>query len=239
MNILPTPHIEATDKNAFASTVVMPGDPLRSRYIAEEFLENSELVNNVRGIRGYTGFYKGKKVSVMASGMGNPSMGIYSFELFNFYGVQTIIRVGTAGAISPELRLRDVVFGMGVCTDSSYAEQYVPSGKFAPTADFGLLRKAVAVAERLGIKPFVGNIFSTDVFYNDSADCLYAWRKAGVLAVEMESAALYTNALRAGRKALAICTISDCPLEKGKDCSAAERERGFNQTIEIALETAE
>lgn len=235
---LPTPHIAATEKDAFAKTVLMPGDPLRAKYIAEKFLENAVLVNNTRGVQGYTGYYKGKKVSVMASGMGMPSIGIYSYELFNFYDVETIIRVGSAGAISPELHLRDVVIGMGACTNSSYASQFNLPGTFAPIADYATMMNAVKAAEELGVRPHIGNLLSSDTFYDDS-NSLADWQKMGVLAVEMECAALYMNAARAGKKALAICTISDCPLTGGEECSALEREQSFNQMIEIALEAAE
>lgn len=235
---LPTPHIAATEKNAFAKTVLMPGDPLRAKYISENFLENPELVNNTRGVQGYTGYYKGKRVSVMASGMGMPSIGIYSYELYNFYDVETIIRVGSAGAISPELHLRDVVLGIGACTNSAYAEQYRLPGTFAPTADYATLQNAVKAAEKLGVKPYIGNILSSDTFYDD-ASSLADWQKMGVLAIEMEAAALYMNAARAGKKALTICTISDCPLSGGEECTALEREQSFNQMIEIALEAAE
>lgn len=235
---LPTPHIAATEKDAFAKTVLMPGDPLRAKYIAENFFDNPVLVNNTRGVQGYTGYYKGKKVSVMASGMGMPSIGIYSYELFNFYDVETIIRVGSAGAISPQLHLRDVVFGMGACTNSSYAEQYRLPGDFAPIADYETLQNAVRAAEKLGVKPFIGNLLSSDTFYDD-ASSLADWQKMGVLAIEMECAALYMNAARAGKKALAICTVSDCPLTGGEECTALEREQSFNQMIEIALEAAE
>ena len=235
---LPTPHIAATEKDAFAKTVLMPGDPLRAKYIAEKFLENAVLVNNTRGVQGYTGYYKGKKVSVMASGMGMPSIGIYSYELFNFYDVETIIRVGSAGAISPELHLRDVVIGMGACTNSSYASQFNLPGAFAPIADYATMMNAVKAAEELGVRPHIGNLLSSDTFYDDS-NSLADWQKMGVLAVEMECAALYMNAARAGKKALAICTISDCPLTGGEECSALEREQSFNQMIEIALEAAE
>lgn len=238
MSKLPTPHIAATEKDAFAKTVLMPGDPLRAKYIAENFLENAVLVNNTRGVQGYTGYYKGKKVSVMASGMGMPSIGIYSYELFNFYDVETIIRVGSAGAINPVLHLRDVVFGMGACTNSSYSKQYNLPGDYAPIADYGTLRKAVEVAENLGVKAYIGNLLSSDTFYDDSSS-LSEWQKMGVLAVEMESAALYMNAARSGKKALAICTISDCPLTGGEECTALEREQTFNKMIEIALEAAE
>lgn len=237
MSKLPTPHIAATEKDAFAKTVLMPGDPLRAKYIAESFLENPVLVNNTRGVQGYTGYYKGKRVSVMASGMGIPSIGIYSYELFNFYNVETIIRVGSAGAISPDLHLRDVVFGMGACTNSAYAKQYNLPGDFAPIADYETLQNAVMAAEKLGVKPFIGNLYSSDTFYDDG-NSLAQWQKMGVLAVEMESAALYMNAARAGKKALAICTISDCPLSGGEECTALEREQTFNKMIEIALEAA-
>ena len=238
MSNLPTPHIAATEKDAFAKTVLMPGDPLRAKYIADNFLLDPVLVNNTRGVQGYTGFYKGKRVSVMASGMGMPSIGIYSYELFNFYDVDTIIRVGSAGAISPELHLRDVVFGLGACTNSAYTKQFRLPGTFAPVADFATLQKAVNAAEKLGVKAFVGNILSSDNFYDDSAS-LADWQKMGVLAVEMEAAALYMNAARSGKKALAICTISDCPLTGGEECTAIEREQTFNKMIEIALETAD
>lgn len=238
MSKLPTPHIAATEKDAFAKTVLMPGDPLRAKYIAENFLENAVLVNNTRGVQGYTGYYNGKRVSVMASGMGMPSIGIYSYELFNFYDVDTIIRVGSAGAISPELHLRDVVFGMGACTNSAYADQYRLPGTFAPIADYGTLQNAVKAAEKLGVKPYIGNLLSSDTFYDD-ANSLAEWQKMGVLAIEMECAALYMNAARSGKKALTICTISDCPLSGGEECTALEREQTFNKMIEIALEAAE
>lgn len=238
MSKLPTPHIAATEKDAFAKTVLMPGDPLRAKYIAEHFLDDAVLVNNTRGVQGYTGYYKGKRVSVMASGMGIPSIGIYSYELFNFYDVETVIRVGSAGAISPDLHLRDVVIGMGACTNSSYAMQYDLPGTYAPIADYQTLKNAVEAAEKLGIKVKVGNLFSSDTFYDD-ASSLASWQKMGVLAVEMESAALYMNAARSGKKALCICTISDCPLTGGEECTALEREQTFNKMIEIALEAAE
>lgn len=238
MSKLPTPHIAATEKDAFAKTVLMPGDPLRAKHIAEKYLENAVLVNNTRGVQGYTGYYNGKRVSVMASGMGMPSIGIYSYELFNFYDVETIIRVGSAGAISPELKIRDVVFGMGACTNSSYAKQYRLPGDFAPIADYKTLQRAVEAAKKLGVTPHIGNLLSSDTFYDD-ANSLADWQKMGVLAIEMECAALYMNAARAGKKALAICTISDCPITSGEECTAQEREQTFNKMIEIALEAAE
>lgn len=234
---LPTPHIQATEKDAFAKTVLMPGDPLRSKYIATHFLDNAVLVNNIRGVQGYTGYYEGKRVSVMASGMGMPSIGIYSYELFNYYDVESIIRVGSAGAISPKLHLRDVVFGLGACTNSSYANQYRLPGSFAAIANYELLQNAVNAAEKLNVKPFIGNLLSSDTFYDD-ASSLSDWKKMGVLAIEMEAAALYMNAARSGKKALAICTVSDCPLSGGEECTAFEREQTFNKMIEIALEAA-
>lgn len=230
-----TPH-NAAAAGAFAKTVLMPGDPLRAKFIAETFLENPVLVNNVRGVQGYTGTYQGTPVSVMASGMGCPSIGIYSHELFHFYDVDNIIRIGSAGAISPKLKLRDVVLGQGACTDSNYAHQFGLSGTFAPIADFTLLETAVAVARRMGVEPPVGNLLSSDVFYNKAGDTL-KWGEMGVLAVEMEAAALYCNAAEAGKRALAMCTISDS-LVTGEELPAAERQTSFTQMMEIALGTA-
>ena len=230
-----TPHNEAA-KGAFAKTVLMPGDPLRAKFIAETFLEDAKLVNNVRGIQGYTGSYKGTPVSVMASGMGMPSIGIYSHELFHMYDVDNIMRIGSAGAISPKLKLRDVVMGQAACTDSNYAHQFGMSGTFAPIADFKLLETAVAVARRLGVEPPVGNLLSSDIFYTKTYNSL-DWGKMGVLAVEMESAALYCNAAEAGKRALTICTISDS-LVTGEELPPADRQTSFTQMMEIALETA-
>lgn len=233
---IPTPHISA-NKDDFAKTVLMPGDPLRSKFIAETYLESPVLVNNVRGIHGYTGTYKGKRVSVMASGMGMPSIGIYSYELFNFYDVQNIIRIGSAGAIHPDLRLRDIVIGLGACTNSNYAKQYQLPGTFAPIASFELVLKAYEAAKHMGIDVKTGNIYSSDTFYDDAMS-LADWQKMNVLAVEMEAAALYMNAARAGKNALCICTISDCPLTGGVECSSEERQLSFTQMMEIALEIA-
>ena len=232
---MPTPHNEAP-AGAFAKTVLMPGDPLRAEFIAQTYLEGAKLVNNVRGVRGYTGTYRGVPVSVMASGMGMPSMGIYSYELYHFYGVENILRVGSAGAVSKRLRLRDVVLGQGACTDSAYARQFGLGGTFAPIADFTLLETAAAAARRLGVEPPVGNLLSSDVFYADPAATL-AWGEMGVLAVEMEAAALYCNAARAGKRALAICTVSD-HLVTGEALPPAERQTSFTRMMEIALETA-
>ena len=231
---IPTPHISAKEGD-FARTVLMPGDPLRAKFIAETYLENPVLVNNTRGVQGYTGTYKGKRVSVMASGMGMPSIGIYSYELFNFYGVENIIRVGTAGGISDSVKLRDVVLGMSAYTDSGYGRQFFP-GNVAPCCSFALLEKAVAAARSMGVEPNVGALYSSDVFY-DEAGYAGMLRKLGVLAVEMEAAALYMNAARAGKQALAICTVSD-HLFRGEALSAQERQTGFTRMMEIALEIA-
>lgn len=236
-NLTPTPHI-AAKAGEFAKTVLMPGDPLRAKYIAETYLEDAVLVNQVRGIHGYTGTYKGKQVSVMASGMGIPSIGIYSYELFNFYGVDNIIRVGTAGAMHPDLQIRDVVIGMGACTNSAYAAQYNLPGTFAPIASYELLEKAVNAVKAMGnIRYKVGNLFSSDVFYNDDPGVTAAWQKMGVLAVEMEAAGLYMNAARSGKNALALCTISD-HLLTGEATTAEERQTSFHDMMKIALEIA-
>ena len=237
MSQTPTPHI-AAKAGDFAKTVLMPGDPLRAKYIAETFLEDATLVNNVRGVQGYTGMYKGKRVSVMASGMGMPSIGIYSYELFHFYDVDNIIRIGTAGAMHADLKIRDVVLGMGACTDSRFAAQYQLPGTFAPIASFELLSKAVAAVEAMGNVDYkVGNLLSSDVFYSDNAQATAAWQKMGVLAVEMEAAALYMNAARCGKNALAICTISDS-LVTGEVTTSEERQSSFSDMVKIALEIA-
>ena len=233
MSFITTPHINA-EADAFGKTVLMPGDPLRSKFIAENYLENAKLVNNVRGIQGYTGTYKGTKVSVMASGMGMPSMGIYSYELYNFYGVKNIIRTGTAGAISDKLHIRDVVLAMASCYNSNYAEQYKLPGTAVPTANFDLLNSAYNKAKEINMPVQVGTILSTDNFYYDDPDTLKQWQKLGILATEMESAALYFNAMRAGKNALCICTISDCPLT-GESASSEERQTSFNDMIKLAL----
>ena len=232
---IPTPHINAKAGD-FAKTVLMPGDPLRAKFIAETFLTDAVLVNNVRGIQGYTGYYNGKRVSVMASGMGMPSIGIYSYELFNFYDVDNIIRIGSAGAISEELKLRDIVIAMSASYNSVFAGQYNLPGTYAPTASYELVRKAVDEADRLGLSYKVGNILSNDLFYDDGMRTL-EWQKMGVLAVEMESAALYMNAARAKKNALCICTISDC-IYNSDSCTAEERQSTFTQMMKLALEIA-
>lgn len=233
---VPTPHISAK-LGDFAKTVLMPGDPLRAEFIAKTYLENAVLVNNVRGVQGYTGYYKGKRVSVMASGMGQPSIGIYSYELFNFYGVENIIRVGSCGAFSPELHARDIVVAMGACTNGNYASQYNLPGTFCPIADFSLVKRAVEECEKAGVNYRVGNILSSDMFYDD-ANSGMQWAKMGVLGVEMESAALYCNAARAGKKALCICTVSDSFVYPEENTTAEERQTSFTKMMEIALALA-
>ena len=236
MSNIPTPHITAKEGD-FARTVLMPGDPLRAKYIAENFLTDAVLVNNVRGVNGYTGMYNGKRVSVMASGMGMPSMGIYSYELFKFYDVDNIIRIGTAGSLQPDLKIRDLAIAMGACTDSNYAAQYELPGTFAPIASFDLLRKAVDQAEKMGNVGYkVGNVASSDVFYSERPT-MEAWQKMGVLAVEMETAALYMNAARTGKNALTICTISDS-LVTGEVTTPEERQTSFADMMKVALEIA-
>ena len=238
-----TPHINVADEIGFGKTVLMPGDPLRSKFIAENFLENPVPVNNVRGVNGYTGYYKGVKVSVMASGMGMPAIGIYSHELFNFFGVENIIRVGSAGAIQEHIQLYDLVIGQGACTDSNWAAQYHLPGTFAPIASWEMLTEAVKAAEAQGATYHVGNINSSDVFYGDHAgvpeglDSVYALKKMGVMALEMEAAALYMNAARYGKRALCICTISDHVLT-GQETSAQERQTAFTTMMKVALEVA-
>lgn len=233
----PTPHIAARPED-FAKTVLMPGDPKRSKYVAMTYLENPVLVNDVRGVQGYTGYYNGKRVSVMASGMGIPSIGIYSYELFNFFGVENIIRIGSAGAIHPDIKLRDIVIGIGSCTNSAYVDQYGLPGTFAPIASFDLARAACDKAREMGVRHMAGNLLSADTFYDDDSDALNKWKKMGVLAVEMESAGLYCNAARAGKNALCICTISDLVFEPGVQCTPEERQESFNEMIKIALEIA-
>ncbi len=231
-----TPHIKATSAD-FAKTVLMPGDPLRSKFIAETFLENPKLINNVRGIQGYTGTYKGVPVTVMASGMGMPSIGIYSYELYNFFGVENIIRVGSAGGLADSVQLRDIIIGMGACSNSAFQNQYNFNGNFAPIADFELLYRAVEEAKSLGVRYQVGNILSSDVFYHADPNFNNAWYKMGVLGVEMEAAALYMNAAAAGKRALAICTVSDHIL-RGEALDADARQTTFTDMMKIALNVA-
>ena len=238
----PTPHISAKPGD-FGKTVLMPGDPLRSKFIAETFLENPVLVNNVRGVQGYTGYYKGVKVSVMASGMGMPAIGIYSHELYNGYGVENIIRVGSAGAIQENIHLYDLVIAQGACTDSNFANQFHLPGTFAPIASYELLSAAVEAAKASGAAYHVGNVNSSDVFYGDHAlvpeglDSLYGLKKMGVLALEMEAAALYMNAARYGKRALCICTVSDHVLT-GEETTSQERQTAFTTMMQVALDVA-
>ncbi len=232
---VPTPHIEAA-YGEIAETVIMSGDPLRAKFMAENFLENPVQYNNVRGMLGFTGYYKGKRVSVQGHGMGIPSIGIYSYELFRFYDVKKIIRVGTAGAMQPDMKLGDMIIGMGACTDSEYARQFRLPGTFAPIADFEMLRSAVRVAEENGIGYRVGNLFSSDIFYDESKSTM-DWAKYGVLGVEMEAAALYMNAAAAGKKALTICSVSD-NLITGEKSTPEERRTTFTNMMKIAFEIA-
>lgn len=234
-NFIPTPHISAK-KEDFASTVLMPGDPLRSKLIAETFLENAKLVNDVRGIHGYTGTYKGKKVSVMASGMGMASIGIYSYELFNFYEVENIIRIGSAGAISPDLKVKDIVIGDVALTESNFGDNFGMAKDYIPRASSKLVESAKKIATEKNQNFVVGTILSTDVFYGDSD--MNARREKGILAVEMEAASLYMNAFKAGKNALAICTISDS-LVTGESLSAKDRQESFTDMMELALTVAE
>ena len=233
MSNIPTPHISAK-LGDFAETVLMPGDPLRSKFIAENFLDDPVLVNNVRGVQGYTGTYKGKRVSVMASGMGMPAIGIYSHELFNFYDVKNIIRIGTAGGLMSEVKVKDIVMGMACVTNSNWAAQYEINASIPAVCSYELLKKAEKSA--LGVTPHIGTIFSSDVFYDSTRD-YDKWRAMGVKAVEMEAAALYMEAARAGKNALCICTVSD-HMVTGESCSSEERQTSFTKMMEIALETA-
>ena len=238
-----TPHINVLNEIGFGKTVLLPGDPLRAKFIAENFLENPVLVNNVRGVNGYTGYYKGVKVSVMATGMGMPAMGIYSHELFTRFGVENIIRVGSAGSIQDHINLYDIVLGQGACTDSNWASQFHLPGTFAPIADFTMLCEAVKACENHNATYHVGNINSSDVFYGDhegvpeGLDSVYGLKKMGVMALEMEAAALYMNAARYGKRALCICTISDHVL-KGVETTAQERQTAFTKMMEVALDVA-
>ena len=237
---IPTPHINAR-KDQIAKTVLMPGDPLRAKFIAETFLTDPVLVNNVRGVQGHTGIWKGVPVTVMASGMGIPSIGIYSWELFNFYEVDNIIRIGSAGALQDDLKLRDLVAGQAACTNSNYVKSFGlgETATFAPIADYTLLSTAVAMAKNRGIDMRVGNILSSDPFYAaEGCSKNDQWKRMGVLAVEMEAAGLYANAAYAGKRALCICTISDHIYRPEDNLPAEERQSSFTQMMEVALDTA-
>ena len=231
-----TPHIKA-EKGDFAKTVLMPGDPKRAKFVAENFLTDAKLVNDVRGVQGYTGYYKDKRVSVMASGMGMPSIGIYSYELFKFFDVDNIIRIGSAGAMSDDVSVRDIVLALGASTDSNYGHQYALPGTYAIVCSYALLEKAVNISREKGYNFHVGNVLSTDVFYSE-LDTLSLWGKMNVLAVEMEAAALYMNAARLNKNALAILTVSD-HLKTGENLSSDEREKSFTQMMTLALEVAQ
>lgn len=230
----PTPHINAAPED-FAKTVLMPGDPKRSEFIAQNYLTDIKLINDVRSVKGYTGLYKGQKVTVMASGMGMPSIGIYSYELFNFFDVENIIRVGSCGAYQSYVSVGDIILAQGACTDSNYAAQFSLPGDFAPIADFCLLSKAAHKAEDMKLKYHIGNILSSDRFYGDTGNPVADWGKMGVLGVEMEAAALYMNAARSSRSALCICTVSD-HLVSGETTSADHRETALTDMIKLALE---
>ena len=237
---IPTPHINAKQED-IANTVLMPGDPLRAKFIAETFLTDPKLVNNVRGVQGHTGTWKGVPVTVMASGMGMPSIGIYSWELYNFYDVQNIIRIGSAGALQDDLKLMDIVAGQAACTNSNYVKNlgFGAVATFAPIADYTLLSTAVNVAKEHGVNMRVGNIVSSDNFYSVGEQSLAdLWKRTGALAVEMEGAALYANAAFSGKRALCICTISDHIFRQDEILSAEDRQNSFTQMMEIALDTA-
>ena len=231
----PTPHIGAK-YGEIADTVIMAGDPLRAKMMAERYLENPVLYNQVRGMLGYTGTYNGKRISVQGHGMGIPSIAIYTYELFNFYDVKTIIRVGSAGSMNKDLHIGDLVFAMGACTNSSYADQFELRGTYAPIADFDLLRAGVEEAEKRGFRYKVGNVYSSDTFY-DANPTSKKWMEMGVLAVEMEAPALYMNAARAGAKALCLCTISDS-LITGEETTAEERQNNFIHMMDVAFAIA-
>ncbi len=235
--MFPTPHIQATSKDQIAETILLPGDPLRAKFIADTFLENVTQFNETRNMLGFTGTCNGKRISVMGTGMGMPSIGIYSYELIHFYGVKNLIRIGSAGSLQPDLHVRDIVIGMGACTNSAFADQYNLPGPFAPIASWPLLKKAVDVAADNGIGVRVGNILSSDIFYDDDAEIWKKWARMGVLAVEMEAAALYLNAARAGANALCILTISDS-LVTHEATTAQERQETFTDMMKIALALA-
>jgi purine-nucleoside phosphorylase len=232
MSKIPTPHIGA-QAGEIAKTVIMAGDPLRAKFMAENYIDNPVQFNNVRGMLGYTGTHQGKRVSVMGHGMGIPSIGIYTYELFNFYDVDTIIRVGSAGSVNPDLHVGDLVLAMGACTNSNYGVQYELPGTFAPIADFGLLRRAADACDQMGYRYMVGNVLSTDTFYSENAHN-DKWMNMKVLALEMEASALYMNAARAGKQALVVLTISD-HLLTGEVTTAEERQTTFTRMMDVAF----
>ena len=230
-----TPHINATD-DAFYKTVLMPGDPLRAKYIAENYLDNAKLVTDVRGMLGFSGTFKKKGISVMGSGMGIPSIGIYAHELYSFYGVENIIRIGSCGGYSEDVDVGSIIAAQGACTNSNFLSQYGLEGTYAPIADFSLLLKAHETAEKMGIKLDVGNILSSDTFYSQDTEAWKKWKDMGVLGVEMESAGLYAIASKLGKKALGIFTVSDHFIHTGHDMTSAERERSLDEMIRLSLE---
>ena len=227
----------AAEEQQIAKTVLMPGDPLRAKYVADHYLENPVCFNTVRNMLGYTGTYKGKKLSVMGHGMGVPSAGLYTYELYQFYGVESIIRIGSAGGVGDDVHVRDVVIAMGASTNSRFADQYRFPGQLCATASWPLLRDAVEAAERLGVRADVGQVFTADQFYNDNAEAGQMYRKFGILALEMETAGIYWTAQRLGKQALSILTISD-HIFTGEALSAQERQDSFHEMMEVALETA-
>lgn len=235
--MIPTPHNQVAEQGVIAETILLPGDPLRAKFIAENFLKDPVQFNSVRNILGYTGTYKGRKISVMGTGMGMPSIGIYSYELIHFYGVKNLIRIGSCGSYREDVKIRDIILAMSASTNSNYASQYNLPGTFAPTASWELLKKAVDIAAQKNIDVKVGSIFSSDIFYSDDPDSWKRWAKMGLLAVEMEAAALYMNAARAGANALCILTVSDS-LVSHEETTAEERQNTFTQMMEIALEMA-
>ena len=227
----------AANKGDIAKVVLMPGDPLRAKYVAEHYLENPVCFNTVRNMFGYTGTYKGKRISVMGSGMGVPSIGLYSYELYNYFEVDSIIRIGSAGGVSDKIKLRDVVIAMGASTNSAYANQYCFPGTIAPIASYTLLKHATDAAEKIGAKAVVGSVFTADQFYDANPDSAAKYREMSILAVEMETAGLYLTAAKAGKQALSILTISDLVFT-GEGLTADERQNSFTEMMEIALETA-
>ncbi|PTJ91325.1 purine-nucleoside phosphorylase [Staphylococcus simulans] len=231
-----TPHIQPNGAK-IAKTVLMPGDPLRAKYIADNYLEDVVQFNEVRNMFGYTGTYKGKEVSVMGSGMGIPSIGIYSYELYNKFNVDTIIRIGSCGALQEDVNLYDIIIAQGASTNSNYVDQYNIPGHFAPLADFDLMVEAKNVADKVGATTHVGNILSSDTFYNADSTFNQQWQRMGILGIEMESAGLYLNATYAGKKALGIFTVSDHIL-RDEATTPEERQNSFTQMMEIALEIA-
>jgi purine-nucleoside phosphorylase len=235
--MIPTPHIGVAEKGIIAETILLPGDPLRAKFIAENYLENPVQFNTVRNMFGYTGTYKGKRISVMGTGMGMPSIGIYSYELIHFYGVKNLIRIGSCGSIQEDLKVRDIVIGMSASTNSNYASQYNLPGTYAPTASFELLNKAMTIAKEKGIEPKVGNILSSDIFYDANPEVWKRWAEMGVLAIEMEAAALYMNAAKGKANALCILTVSDS-IVTHELTTAEERQNTFTKMMEIALELA-